>query len=377
MKIAVGLRCAERGLLPVLCVLALAEGSLGQEQLNLAEIRRNNFPSIDRQRVQDWAQQRIKALLVSKEPMKDGPAFVAEINQHIQASDATPAFKTGMYEVLAAAFAAQYKPASGSNDPAAALSTVFLLALIKNHDSPAALACYKLAIKDAASSVRLVAAEGLLKSKIAAGEWDTLLPDLQKQAAVEADPATMDRLYRVLTMNGGPALDRVVPVLMAVLDSRLTRFEQKGEFPAVADANAAAWLAGKLGQINNNQTRSDVVRRTARLLADAVYHYTQTEAGVDQKIQLERVILITEQQLKAMTPGAGSQTQPDVTTAMTEGGAERNAKMQAAMDAWIGTPQKAGLLNGAPYNFERGLGIRRPAPATGPSATAPATAPAR
>ena len=65
--------------------------------------------------------------------------------------------------------------------------------------------CYKLAIKDAAASVRLVAAEGLLKSKLSAQDWDALLPDLQKQAAAETDPAVMDRLYRLLTMNGGPA----------------------------------------------------------------------------------------------------------------------------------------------------------------------------
>ena len=360
----------------VFCLLACAGGAFAQEQLNLADIRKNNFPSIDRQRVQSWTQQRITQLLASTDPMKDGPAFIAEINQHFDAKDATPAFKTGMAEVLATAFAAVYKPSAQSN-PAAALSTVFLLTLIRSHETPPAVACYKLAIGDSASSVRLLAAEGLLRGKIAAQDWDTLLPELQKQASIETDPATMDRLYRVLTMNGGPAVDRVVPVLIAILDSRLTRFEQKGEFPAVADANVIAWLAGKFAQITNNQTKNNVVLRAARLLADAVHHYTQTESGADQREQLERVVLITEQQLKAMARVAGGPAQPDVTTAMTDGGTDRNAKMQKAMDGWIGTPQTAGVLNGAPYNFERGLGIKRPAPATGPSATAPATGPAR
>jgi hypothetical protein len=359
----------------VFCTLACAGGAFAQEQINLADIRKNNFPSIDRQRVQDWTQQRMTQILASAEPMKDGPAFIAEINQHLAAQDATPAFKTGMAEVLGTAFAAVYKPPVEGN-PAVAFSTVFLLTLIRSHETPAAVAGYKLAIRDPASSVRLLAAEGLLRGKIAAQDWDTLLPDLQKQASIEPDPATMDRLYRVLAMNGGPALDRVVPVLIAILNSRLTRFEQQGEFPAVADANVIAWLAGKFAQITNNQTKNDVVRGAARLLADAAYHYTHTESGPGQKEQLERVILITEQQLKAMVKPAGGQAQPDVTTAMTDGGTDRNAKVEKAMDAWIGTPQTAGILNGAPYNFERGLGIKRPVPASGPSATAPATAPA-
>jgi len=376
MKIARGLQSMGRMTPVMLCFLAGAGAAFAQEQLNLATIRKNNFPSIDRQRVEAWTQQRMGQVLASQEPMKDGAAFVAEINQHLSASDATAAFKTGMQDVLATAFAAVYKPAAEEN-PATALSTVFLLALIRSHETPAAIGCYKLAIRDAASSVRLLGAEGLLRGKIAAQDWDTLLPELQRQGSIETDPATMDRLYRVLTMNGGPALDRVLPVLVAILSSRLTRFEQKGEFPAAADANTIAWLAGRFAQIPNNETKNSVVLIAARLLADAAYHYIHTEAGPSQREQLERVILITEQQLKAMARPAAGQTQPDVTTAMTDGGTDRNAKMQKALDAWIGTPQAAGILNGAPYNFARELGIKRPVPASGPSATAPATAPAR
>ena len=123
-----------------------------------------------------------------------------------------------------------------------------------------------------------------------------------------------------------------------------------------------AWLAGKFAQITNNQTKNDIVRRTARLLADAVYHYTQTEAGRDQRQQLgARRCVIAETQLKAMTKGPGGQAQPDVTTAMTDGGTDRNTKMEKEIGAWIGTAQTAGVLNGAPFNFERGLAIKRPA----------------
>ena len=372
MNSAMGIRGISRGLWIACQVLACAAAAVGQEQqLNLADIRKNNFTSIDKQRVQDWCQQRIKLIIDSKEPLKDVPAFVTEVNSHIQATDATSAFKVGIVEAVATAFAAQYKPATDSKDRAA-LANLVLLAFLKAHDSPGAVACYKLAINDAFPGMRLVAAEGLLKSKLSPQDWEALLPVLQKQASTETDPPTLDRFYRVLTMNGGPAVDRVVPVLMAILNARLTRFEQKGEFPAVADANATAWLAGKFAQINNNQTKNNIVLATARLLADAVYHYTKTEAGREQREQLERVVVVTEAQLKVMVKPAAGQTQPDVTTAMTDGGVERNAKMEEAIGAWIGTAEADGILNGAPFSFPRGLGIKRTAPASGPAATAPA-----
>lgn len=377
MNSTMGIRGLGRVVLTGCLVLACAARAIGQEQqLNLADIRKNNFGAIDKQRVQDWCQQRIKLIMASKEPLKDAPVFVTEITGHIQAADATNAFKAGMVETVATAFAALYKPATDSKDRAA-LGNVVLLAFLRRHDSPAATACYKLAINDAFSGVRLVAAEGLLKSKLSPQDWEELLPVLQKQASIETDPTTMDRLYRVLTMNGGPAVDRVVPVLLAILDARLTRFEQKGEFPAVADANVTIWLAGKFAQINNNQMKNDIIRGTARLLADAVYHYTKTQAGREQREQLERVVVITEAQLKTMAKPSAGQTQPDVTVAMTEGGAERNAKMEKAMDAWIGTAEVAGILNGAPYNFQRGLGIQRPAPTSRPASAPAATAPVR
>lgn len=374
-----GMGSYRRWLLVGFCSLACTGPTLGQEQLNLADIRKNNFPSIDRQRVQEWCQQKIRQVLASKEPLKDGPAFLAEVNKHLNPpeKDATAAFKTGMIEAMAAAFAAEYKPATDARNPTAALGAVCLLAFMKNHDNPAVVACYKLAIKDAASSVRLVAAEGLLRSKVSAQDWDAILPELQKQGSIETDPSAIDRIYRLLMMTGGPTLDKVVPVLMTIMDARLTRFEQTGEFPVTGDANVIAWLAGKLAQINNNQTKNDIIRRAARLLADAVYHYTETPAGRDQRQNLERVVVIIEQHLKAMTKGSGNQAQPDVTTAMTEGGEDRNARMKKEIGAWIGTDQSAGLLNNAPFAFERGLGIKRPAPATGPAASSPATLPAR
>lgn len=377
MNSTMGIRGFGRGVLTGCLVFACAAAATGQEQqLNLADIRKNNFGTIDRQRVEDWCRQRIRLIMASKEPLKDAPAFISEITGHIQAADATSAFKAGMVESMATAFAALYKPATDGKDPVA-LGNVVLLAFLRRHDSPAATACYKLAINDAFSGMRLVAAEGLLKSKLSPQDWEELLPALQKQASIETDPATMDRLYRVLTMNGGPAVDRVVPVLSAILNARLTRFEQKGEFPAVADANVTIWLAGKFAQINNEQMKNDIVRGTARLLADAVYHYTKTQAGREKREQLERVVLITEAQLKAMVRPSGGQTQPDVTSAMTEGGTERNAKMEKAMAAWIGTAEVAGILNGAPYNFQRGLGIQRPAPTSGPASAPAATAPVR
>ena len=93
MKIPMGCRGIGREALIGFHILACAAAALGQEpQLNLADIRKNNFATIDRQRVQTWCQQRAKELLASTQPMKDGPVFIAEVNQHIQAADARAAF---------------------------------------------------------------------------------------------------------------------------------------------------------------------------------------------------------------------------------------------------------------------------------------------
>ena len=124
-----------RGALIGFCILACAAAALGQEpQLNLADIRKNNFPTIDRQRVQDWCQQRVKQLLASKEPMKDGAGVRRpRSTSTFRRADATAAFKTGMIEVIAAAFAAQYKPAHRQPESGRpSLGAVILLAFIRS-----------------------------------------------------------------------------------------------------------------------------------------------------------------------------------------------------------------------------------------------------
>ncbi len=364
-----GRRGSARGwVLLGLGVMVCTRASIGQEPVNLETIRRTDFRStIDRQRVQAWVKQQLDELFSTETPLPAAGAFYLRMLVHFSASDATTGFRDGLAELVAEEFTSRYEAEAANPAKTHPIPCAVTLTVLRVYGSPAALPCFKRAIKDPAPGVRLAAAEGLLAGKIEAQAWETLLSELQKAAMEESDPLTLSRLYRVLTKNGGPPVDQVVTALLETLGARFVRFEQKGESPAMADAEAATWLAGKFSGINNARSRHDIIRGIARLLADAVHAYLEPDATTTGKRQLERVIAITEKQLKAIAKAPGNRTQPNVTEVMFKGGEDRNEHMATACEEWIGTEAKAGFLNEQPFNFERGLSIKRAAPTTRPA----------
>jgi hypothetical protein len=81
----------------------------------------------------------------------------------------------------------------------------------------------------------------------------------------------------------------------------------------------------------------------------------------------ERIIRTSETALKSMTKVmAPARTLPDVTKAMLAGDPALWAQnMRLECNKWIGTAQVAGLLNEAPFSFERGLGVKWTPPGQG------------
>jgi hypothetical protein len=250
----------------------------------------------------------------------------------------------------------------------------------------------------------MVAASGLLaiRGKLNDQQWAALLPTIRKAGLAESNPVVLSSLFQLLSVEQGPRVESALPVVQEILDARLDSFEQKQVLPTLADAEAAAWLGARLVALNP-QLVSAGARQIARLLADALETYLSlsqkpSQAAKpaepkkpgepkkpaepkkpsepkkaepkgptgDQKEELERlerIIRSAESSLKALVKGAN---QPDVTGAMLGGGADRADKMRLALNAWIGTTQSPGVLNGPPYNFPSGLGIKR-ASATSPT----------
>ena len=107
------------------------------------------------------------------------------------------------------------------------------------------------------------------------------------------------------------------------------------------------------------------------MLADAVYAYVGKPG--DRHIEsLERTIIAAESQLKKIVPvlAAGAKLpSPDVTAAMLENGPTQAEAMLLALNKWIGAGQQAGVLNGAPFNFDHGLKIAPPPPTSKPAGT--------
>jgi len=343
--------------LAAMAVLVLASSGLAQERPDFDMLRKTKLDSkLDRDRVDAWLEQQVKQLLTGDEPMVAGKALYQGLREQLQADDATTGFKNGLVDLLAASFAQQYKPAAtGDAQAGNPLPTVFVLTLLKMHDRPGAIACYRAGLADPTAGVRLVAADGLLNGRIEADAWATLLPELQKAATAEPNPVTLGRLYRAITKKGGAPAKQVITALTTILNARFERFETKGEFPAVADAEAVAWMTAQAGG-----TRMDATRAAARLLADAVWIYTNQDASQDQKRQLERVIVTIETALTKVAAKPDNTPKPNVTKVMSAGGANRLAAVASECDKWIGTEETEGYLNGAPFNFPRGLGIKRP-----------------
>jgi hypothetical protein len=265
-----------------------------------------------------------------------------------------------MTAIQAAVFTAQYKPPAAGQPNPAPLPTVFALLATKLTPNVSALPCYQAALADPSSGVRLVAADGLLSIKIPADEFDAIFNQLSKIAAAEPNPAVLSRQWRVLAQPGQASDANIAEALLAILEARVIRFEQKGESPSIVDVDMLKWLVGKLPTLNDAAVRNQVIQLAARVMTDAAYVYVTAKPAKFQAQRLEVVIQTSEKMLGTLVKPTGNAKLPSVTSAMSRGGDDAPGKMQEALIAWIGDGDVDGLLNGDPYKFKRGLGIERP-----------------
>jgi hypothetical protein len=164
----------------------------------------------------------------------------------------------------------------------------------------------------------------------------------------------------------------VIAAIMTALDNRCQQlYEEKGILPLKADGEALAWVADRAERGNDAAARLGATRRAARVLADAVYAYLNEKPGNEQRQELEELIIQVETRLEGLVRVVNRNVKlpdPTVRAAMLAGGPERNKKMEAARDQWVGSGQSPGVLNAASFDFPVGLGIKRPMPATSTAA---------
>lgn len=359
---------------------------VGQEApAGLEAIRKTDLKgTLDRQNLEKWVKQRFAELYSATAPFPAAAAFHRQMIEHFEAADATSGFKSGLAEIVAKEFLERYRGEAGSAAGASPIPTVMALTVLQGYNQPSGVVCFRAALTDPRASVRLAAANGLLTAKVPDADWRELLPALQQAAAKEADPVTLGRLCRVLTRNEGPPAIETAAALVKTLDARLARVEQEGEVPTRADAEMVAWLGGRFASINDAQVRANMVRQTARLLANAVHVYQEEflqaggpPAALDQEqaialearvSELERIVAEAEIQLRVMVKPPDPQ--PNVSAALFESSKTTRAeRLNRELGLWIGSTGGAGVLNGPPFNFERGLNIKRTRPATQSAAT--------
>ncbi len=327
--------------------------------------------AIDRQNVQTWVEAQFDQLFASAKPDTDGAKVRTQLLEHFEAGNATPDFKTALAQTVTAALTKRYtgKTSPDGSGAPRPLAVVHPLLLLNTYGDVASLDIYKQALTDDSSpGVRVAAARGLigLRDKMSGPQWAALILDVAKAAKAETDPIAIGWMVRLLKVNNPQRAQQVAPVMAQILADRCTRFEQKeGAMPAPADRDAAAWLGPQGIATQNNQLKNDITLSIARLLADAVFVYTQPQTTPGRKDDLAKIIPVAEQQLKAIaTNRAPNKPQPDVAQALQAAVADQTKKMTAELEKWIGTATTPGFLNAAPFAFPAGLGIQRPAPTT-------------
>jgi len=351
---------------------------------DLANIRKTNLDGPDRTSVENWVGQQIQQLFAAtndKAAQSQGQKFFEEVQTHTKAADATPPFREGLATILATAFNKQYPSSSATRRP---LATVYVLMSINQAQmsipqttAPAVpvMDAFKLALTDTTSGGRYLGASGLLNllKKLNDDQWRVLLPDVQKAATAEKSPIVLGQLYDFLLKAEGSRIEAAIPILANILDARLVQFDQNKGWPTLADANAAKWLSEKLANSANTQLQMRAVSILARLMTNAMYAYV-TKPGDAWSESLEKTIRACEASLKSLVSARAANAQlpnPDVTTAMLENSHQQVEAMMTALQKWIGTSNKPGVLNAAPFNLEPGLKI---APPTLSPTTEPTTA---
>jgi len=374
--------------LSFIVVLLLISPVFSQEEgPNLPEIRKATFADIDRRTVSDWSNKQIDELFKADDPtisLIQGGIFCNTVITNYKAANATARFQSGMAEIITQSFGKHYKSGANNAPPQYIIGITYLLTMLKEFAQPTSRAVFQQALSDPVPGFKVLGAEGLLaiRDTIRDEDWRAIVSTVDKLGVKETNPAVLSRFYRLISVNTGPRVTDSLPVMLKMLDSRLTQIDKQGKLPGPVDSEAVEWLGRIFSGINDEAQQNGITLSIARLLTHSVYAYLpllqeapdpkkkdKIKKLTAKKKRLELIIESTEKQLKSIaTAKAPGKPRPDISGVIPEGGLERGKNMLLELDKWIGTEDAPGLLNGPPFSFKRGLDITRVVP--GPAETA-------
>lgn len=363
----------------VLAPLAVAQAPAPANEL--AAIRTRTPTDADRRTIAQWITGRIEAAM---KPSADLAAFRGAFLGEFRATGATEPFKQAFADLSAEACAKLIgDPANGQGS--GALVCGMLLGILADMGRPSAMPAALEGLKSRAEFVRERAATCLfrIRERIPAAEMQRVFDALAATAGKEANDVVLSAMYKALYACGKP--EDATKAVLAVLGSRVAAYQKRDLRGCMGDITADELLAetctARRAQIPAETLRL-AVRRLAELLTVAVLNYKELSAVTggsreQSRADLQRLALLIDATERALAKATATDPQKQSVTEQMKGPETgRMERMQAALDRWIGTPQKPGVLSQA-FNVPAGLpDIRLTPTATGSPSTQRSAAPA-
>lgn len=361
--------CALAGLVSVTTAQAPAPAPAAPASATDLTAIHNRIPSeADRKIITQWIAAQLESAVAKNPPDLAAfrHAFLAEFK-----ANGTDQFHQAFADLSAEAFAKAIADPANAQGPGAMLCGM-MLSLLAEMDRPSSLPAALDGLKHKSEYVREQAAACLVRIH-------DKVPPADVQRAFDAVAAAADKgsnglalraMYEALMRYGKPE-DATKAVLNA-LGARIPAYEKRDLRTCPGDTTAADLLADTFTKLRAQitpETQQRAAQRLAELLTVAVLNYKDiaptdgADAGEPKADRLNLELLIDAAERALVAAAKADPQQLPVTAKMKGPEAGRVEAMQAALDRWIGTPQKPGVLTQA-FNVPAGLPNIKLAPAT-------------
>lgn len=336
---------------PLFLIVATSGGAVfAQAPPDIDSLReQNSISSEDRQRIAQWVEGRVADMEASP---GDADRIAGTVREMVSKLDrATPAFRTAYTEEISKAARSRFVSAPPTVKRA-------LAEVLQSLDDPAAIDGLLAALQSDDVISRWRAASGLIALRDRVGPAaPNVLSALEQAARSEHHELVRRVIYRAMLIPD--RLDDGLAKLSSALASRRQQLEAGSPTAFQAETALFGMLARTDSPLRNADVRgrADLTRVLAQYLTIAVGRYSSLPADGSalNREALERLILQTEAALRVSAREvAGGNNAPDVTAAMTAGGADRASKMQGELAKWVGAEGTTGVLNQAPWDVPVG-----------------------
>ncbi len=344
------------GIASVAVVLLVGAGlgqAVAQDANSPFEGMREGVPtSRDNAIVDEWIEAKLDRLRTAlADPQADvhkyRKAFLSAITKEYSDARNSVDFKGKLADRVSEAFRVELtKTAEARNinvSRAVAQALVELKSARTREAALAGLAVSDQVVRYLSAKALMEAREGIAADARLAGATLEQIGDLGK---VEVNGVVRGMLYRAASYENYVA--EAVPAVLKIIDGRLEALRTG----AVEWDRAELFACQYLDSLElDSVLKAEVVRRFAPLLRIHTVGYGNAGLTTDERWIIQETIDACESLLaKVVAPNRA----PQVSSKMQAGGDSASIEMQLELIKWIGTKDEAGILNGAPWNVERG-----------------------